>query len=37
MLALLDPAFLFGLYQTLLHLDREPMNAALCAGPHSLS
>lgn len=28
--ALLDPALLFGLYRILLHLYREPMNAALC-------
>lgn len=34
--ALLDPALLFGLYRTLLHLYREPMNAALCVRAHTV-
>lgn len=34
--ALLDPALLFGLYRTLLHPDREPMNAALCVRAHTV-
>lgn len=34
--ALLDPTLLFGLYWTLLHLDREPMNAALCVRAHTV-
>lgn len=34
--ALLDPPLLFGLYGTLLHLDRELMNAALCVRAHTV-
>lgn len=34
--ALLDPALLFGLYRTLLHLDREPVDAALCVRAHTV-
>lgn len=33
--ALLDPALLFGLYRTLLHLDRQPINAARCVQAHT--
>lgn len=34
--ALLDPTLLFGLYRTLLHLDREPTDAALCVRAHTV-
>lgn len=34
--ALLDQALLFGLFRTLLHLDRELMNAALCVQAHTV-
>lgn len=33
--ALLDPALLFGPSGLLLHLDREPMNAAVCVRAHT--
>lgn len=35
-LSLLDQTHLFGLFGTLLHLDREPVNAALCVQAHTV-